>query len=270
VVEVIEVVPGKLTLIDRETDETFNARDKALSAEAGPGEVLCTRLLSNGGGEHLMSFVIQVPPIKRSHLTAALREGESAEHAVAGWLIAANRPPELVDREGNEMVVCTGIWSLPDPFAAEALLADQGMLYDGDRKLGVASLEGNELEVTCLSRELWAAAVELLEKELPGAVLLTSEAVPASDGLAGEFAPMTRARPAEPMTPEIAAAMREYMETYERSWVDESIPALEGLTPREALQDPDRRRDLMHLLDDMPDVPNGMSADRIRRLLGLG
>ena len=59
---------------------------------------------------------------------------------------------------------------------------------------------------------------------------------------------------------------------YERKWLDESIPALGGATPREALDDPTRREDLIRLLDsfdDMPTGPGAMSADRLRKTLGL-
>ena len=265
IVEVVAVAPGRLTLFDRQTDETFTARDKALSGDVGAGEVMATRLLPNGGGEHLISFVIQVPALQRPRLALALREEESPERAVAAWYAAASRPPDLVDREGNELVVCTGTWSLPDPAAAEELLAGQGTLYDGDRKLAMANIVGEQLEVTSLSRELWARTTEVLDTALPGAVLLRSEEQPISAAGVPNLPPSAP----EPPDPEMQQVLREYIESYERSWIEESIPALGGMTPRQALDDPDRRRDLMYLLDDMPDVPGGMSGDRVRRLLGL-
>ncbi|MCW2672992.1 MAG: tetratricopeptide repeat family protein [Frankiales bacterium] len=266
IVEVVAVAPGRVTLFDRETDETFTARDKLLSAGLEAGEVLVTRLLPNGGGEHLISFAIDVPPLQRSRLTIALREQESSERAVAGWYASATRPPDIVDREGNELVVCSGTWSLPDPVAAEALLDEHGVLYDGDRKLAMTTIEGDELDVTCLSRELWDRTQAVLSEALPGAVLLHSEE---QDPTSPEMPTLPPGAPDAPLTPELQQALREYIEDYERSWVEESIPALGGMTPREALEDPTKRRDLMYLLDDMPDVPGGMSADRIRQLLGL-
>jgi hypothetical protein len=266
IVEVVAVAPGRLTLFDRATDETFTARDKLLSSGLKAGEVLVTRLLANGGGEHLVSFAIGVPPLQRSRLALALREQESPERAVAGWYAAANRPPSLVDREGNELVVCSGTWSLPDPRAAEALLDEHGVLYDGDRKLAMTTLEGDELEVTCLSREVWDRTQAVLRDALPGAVLLRSEQqAPTSPDLPS----LPSVPPDVPLSPELQQALQEYVESYEQSWVQESIPALGGMTPREALDHPEKRRDLLYLLDDMPDVAGGMSADRIRRLLGL-
>jgi hypothetical protein len=57
---------------------------------------------------------------------------------------------------------------------------------------------------------------------------------------------------------------------HERAWLDESIPALAGATPREAAADPTRRPDLIRLLATFgPAVPGAMDADRLRAELGL-
>jgi hypothetical protein len=62
----------------------------------------------------------------------------------------------------------------------------------------------------------------------------------------------------------------------ELRWLDESIPALQGLTPREAAADPTRREDLVALLRDfelrgrsMPEGAMSFDPDRLRRALGL-
>lgn len=63
------------------------------------------------------------------------------------------------------------------------------------------------------------------------------------------------------------------MIAYERQWVDRPLPVLGGQTPRQALEDPERRTDLHDLLDDIRDRhrmdPGLMSIDRIEALLGL-
>jgi len=55
----------------------------------------------------------------------------------------------------------------------------------------------------------------------------------------------------------------------ERKWVVEPVPALGGLTPTEALDDPTRRPDLVRLLNSMPESPNSFSPTRLRALLGI-
>ena len=75
------------------------------------------------------------------------------------------------------------------------------------------------------------------------------------------------------MPPEAATALEEHMIAYERRWIDGPLPALGGLTPRQALDDPARRVDLDDLLDDIRDrhgADSGlMSIDRIEALLGM-
>jgi len=65
--------------------------------------------------------------------------------------------------------------------------------------------------------------------------------------------------------PEVAAMLAEYIAKYERDWLDMDIPALGGLTPREAAVDPVARNDLIALLNSFPrGHPNTMDADRLR------
>lgn len=70
--------------------------------------------------------------------------------------------------------------------------------------------------------------------------------------------------------PSIAAALEEVALKYEQNWLDESIPAFAGATPREAAADPTRRPDLLRLLNSFPHHgPGLMNADRLRAALGL-
>ena len=46
--------------------------------------------------------------------------------------------------------------------------------------------------------------------------------------------------------------LEEFIHDYETNWLDESIPALDGHTPRQAAADPTRRADLIRLLDCFP------------------
>lgn len=70
----------------------------------------------------------------------------------------------------------------------------------------------------------------------------------------------------------IAAALEEMAGKFEAAWLDESIPALAGHTPRECADDPTRRPDLIRLLDSFPEdtgQPGTMSPARLRAALGL-
>ena len=78
--------------------------------------------------------------------------------------------------------------------------------------------------------------------------------------------------PSGPLDPEAAhKALTAYMADYERRWLELSVPALRGLTPRQAAADPTRREDLVQLLASFPetDDPTAMSAGRLREALGI-
>jgi hypothetical protein len=184
----------------------------------------------------------------------------------------------LTIEELTEQVVARGGTKAKKPQAAvlnaieyaRQVAWDDGYTTWLDEQSILASFElkADELTVTTQSRELWDQVVDRLHTLLPDATLISSHQLAASDVLSGEVSPLIRP-PAEPESPEIQAALRAYLEDYERQWVDDHIPALGGLTPREALQHPASRRDLLALLDDMPEVESGMSPDRIRALLGI-
>jgi hypothetical protein len=77
-------------------------------------------------------------------------------------------------------------------------------------------------------------------------------------------------------TPEIQAAIAEMMKRRWEAWFDESIPALEGLTPRQAARSKEGRELLEALLayydrtsEQMPDSPTNPNTSELRRGLGL-
>jgi hypothetical protein len=56
--------------------------------------------------------------------------------------------------------------------------------------------------------------------------------------------------PYESTSAEVLEAMRTFVLEKEAEWLDSSIPALSGLTPRQAAKDPTRREDLVALLNE--------------------
>jgi hypothetical protein len=80
------------------------------------------------------------------------------------------------------------------------------------------------------------------------------------------------AKPLDPTDPAVAEIMEQFIRDYEHKWLDESIPALTGYTPRQAANDPTRRDDLIRLLSSFPrdpDNPAMMSPERLSEALGL-
>jgi hypothetical protein len=83
----------------------------------------------------------------------------------------------------------------------------------------------------------------------------------------------------DPPSPELRAALEAIRDRFERSWCDEPVPALGGLTPRAAVADPVTRAEVVRLLATFPDVDDELVVDgrlgaamrpaRLRELLGL-
>ena len=86
-----------------------------------------------------------------------------------------------------------------------------------------------------------------------------------------------RAEPEEPFVPppEVIAELEEKML---RQWIDESIPALGGLPPREAVKTPEGRRRVLELIDHaermqerIKKTPGSFAPDyrKVKKMLGL-
>ncbi len=75
------------------------------------------------------------------------------------------------------------------------------------------------------------------------------------------------------LDPESLAMIQEMIRQQMLGWVDEKVPVLGGLTPREAVKDPELRKQVELLIRTMPD-PGGIPGlvaprDEIRQILGL-
>ena len=140
--------------------------------------------------------------------------------------------------------------------------AERWTLIRASRHIAAAferTAQGVTVEVN--SRERAEEVAGLVRAADPSAQLL-AEREPTPSALAEAAAP-------QEVTSELEAVLREHMENYEREWCDMSIPALHGQTPREAVRTAPGRVAVEDLLADMPDLPGGMSARRLRTLLEL-
>jgi hypothetical protein len=87
--------------------------------------------------------------------------------------------------------------------------------------------------------------------------------------------PPAEGRAEVPQSPEVQALVRDIKEKHMDQWLDEHIPALDGLTPREAAAKPETRAKLDLLMRDIEHkearLPEGERYDvsRLRQALGL-
>ena len=142
------------------------------------------------------------------------------------------------------------------------------------RVLAIVTLTENEIEIETMSRQRMARCRQRLEDLLGSRIRLIETTAKSAAEVLSEPSPADVPEPAV-LPPEVIAEIEDRML---RQWLDESIPALDGLTPREAAQTPEGRQ----MLDDLfayierqqasfPRPPGMMSPDyrKAKKMLGL-
>ncbi len=146
----------------------------------------------------------------------------------------------------------------------------------GHRVLAELTLTPAALEVEAMSQQRLGRCRHRLE-ELLGERIRLLETQTRSPGQAQRPRSQSRAGAGEPIIPppEVIAEIEEQMLN---QWLNESIPALDGLTPREAVKTAKGRQQVLELLDYIeamqkktPKTPGMFSPDysKIKKMLGL-
>ena len=149
--------------------------------------------------------------------------------------------------------------------------------------LGRLEIKGHKLiaEVNSARRALELRA--LIESRLAGAARFRTDTIQSLEKLLADRPPFN---PAEAIArkkadelaehPEIKAAMQNFMAEHFEHWVSESIPALDGRTPLDAVRDPEGREKVLTLVIDAERRARKMSPpvdeavlQRVRERLGL-
>ncbi|MDQ2826129.1 MAG: hypothetical protein M3Y04_04070 [Actinomycetota bacterium] len=188
----------------------------------------------------------------------------------------------LQTREGEALVACTAVLEVHDAATAATVLDDR-YRHDGDGWVEVfaigddeeilratMSMTGSRLSVATHSEPRLDRVLAVLRNALPDARLVSDQRTPLAPGQLPS--PPTISGPAPPGDPHTLADIQDLLE---RRWIDESVPALAGLTPRQAAADPTRRDELRRLLASFPSderLPFGavtMRRERLAHLLGL-
>ncbi|MBW3615937.1 MAG: SEC-C domain-containing protein [Actinobacteria bacterium] len=281
--EVVSVNAGAgVTLRDIRTGDVVEVRERTGSKQMAAGDLLCAHVVPDGAGHQIVGGVFSVPLRLRDPLVALL-DSEPDALEFAALVARASAPPELFTMEHEPMVMCEARYRILDPAAAarlDALLDRDDELrwsekteVDGRRWIrGTVAVEDGELVVTANSEARFSRLRDMVEAEVPGLELVTANAMPAAEMMSQRD--RRPVEPDQPPPPEVALALAEFVREQEERWVDEPVPALGGLTPRQAAADPTRREQLVALLHDFdraPAPPGAATFDtrRLRATLGL-
>ena len=284
------------TARDLRTGDTYEVRDRAASRSLKPGDLICARIVPTGDIMQVFGGIEPVALRDRDALMVMLDEGPDADELVA-FLSRRFAPPSLVNTEGDPLVICDVVLVPSNPDALSAALdqtyrriegTDQPewifeRLIDGfDRICASLRLDGSDLHLNTNSDRRMDDVLATIRRLDPEAAIISDERQPMTP--TRDAARLARELPSagsgadtgliapEDLTPEYQEALAEHMRNYEKQWLDMAIPALHGLTPREAAEDPTRRDDLVRLLasfDDGEESPMTMSPRRLRAALGL-
>ena len=287
VYEIERATPGAgVTVRDLRSGERFPVRERTFSQTTRPGVFVCGRAVSDGDGHQFVGGLFPVDPGTEGTVLDLCDRADGP--ALCSWVGARHRPPRLMTRENEPIVNCRAIVEIGDPVAATAALNGryealgpawwhemQPIDHDESILRTQLSLDGDRLTITTNAEERLDRVLAVLTAELDTIRIVSEVREPLAPG---EMPPPPRTpptgwdAPADPASTALAATA--IAEALENRWLDEAVPALAGLTPRQAADDPTRRSELERLLDTYPEPePDSpliaLRPDRLRTLLGL-
>ena len=268
-------------LRDTVTGDTVTVFDVLASEDLRQGDYILTRVAPAFGVDRMLTAPVMVDLRNRESLMKLLDSSPTAADFAEwyGWVTA---PPRFTTTEGQDMVICT-VRCQPTSTTWEEVEAALDAQHERDDDTTWHAMftndKGGRILRATIRREGDELVVETLSEERMDAVLA---AMPVMDINEESRIPVSSPRDIEAMAgamgdpephpPEMAAFMAEHMHRMEDEWLDEQIPALHGLTPRQAATDPTRREDLIALLnsfDGFGRQDGTFDVDRLRRELGL-
>lgn len=317
VYEVVALRPGEgVTLLDVFTGERLDVAEKGISRSLHKYDLLFTRPLQVFGTHSLSVAGLVIPRSWKRMLESLLRHELHRyrhRHPDAGWEeffrrrahrvnrllvdLFLDRPrPRFKTTGGEDLLLCRAWFDVLDRAALTGALAAASSLRplgagpDGTAAawawcgvagtpeegivLGEVRLIGSRLRLQCLSRGRLRAGKRFLAGLLGGLVrhriddLRRPEAFRQARLLGGD---------AEPLPPDAASVVRQFLQSYYRRWVDEPVPALGGRSPRQACASPEGRLQVVELLKFLENMEEKkkragqpfVEVNLIRRELGL-
>jgi tetratricopeptide (TPR) repeat protein len=307
VYEIEAVRPGRgISVRDLRTGERHDVQEKIASRELKEGMLICARIMPAGHTTQAFGGVEIIDLRERDALIDLLDTAPGPERLV-GFLSRRFAPPRLQNTEGDPLVMCQATLEVPDPPALARALDETYDLSDPDtddatendpaglparwhefvtthgmqRIRATLLLSDDRLIIDTNSEARLERVLDTVRQLQPSITVVDesrqtaheiSEAMSRSETQTPEIGHGNALLNSADVDPEIAAMLEQMMHQYEQAWLDDSIPALAGHTPRQAAADPTRRPDLIRLLDSFPPDsgnPGAMNPDRLRSALGL-
>ena len=266
--QVVDVVPGEsVRLLDTCTGESIDVIERTASQTMHVGTYIFARLLEEGGAWSFESEILLVPMQYRDSLLEILVEGGDARD-IAAWLGRLFGPITMVNHEGELIVVCKLVLApTTTPWSELETILNRLFEPAGPARWKESVEVNGSLTIRCLLNRvddtlvITANSVEQRQRILSHLLsqaddleILEDEQIEMGSERAREIAEEdSESDLGDTPPPEVMQALQELIREQESRWLDESIPALSGLTPRQAAADPTRREDLVALLNEFDD-----------------
>jgi len=288
---VVAVEPAaSVELFDTRGGASVVVSDHSASQGLHVGDYVFVRVVPVGSSFLFTGEIILVPLAHRESLLELLG-ADAQTQDLAAWVGRLFAPIQLANYEGDDVVLCHAVLG-PVTTSWEDLSDTLDRLFeksDDGQWTEFVEINGANVVRCFLRRELETLVIEtnsverfdrilkVLREEV--ADLETSEEVrtdlSSTADLATRAGQNMESSTDEKLPVEILQAVRDLMREREDAWLDESIPALGGFSPRQAVADPTRREDLAALLNEFDRrgavPPHAMTFDvtRLRKQLGL-
>ena len=291
--EIVEVSPGNsLRLRDVLDGDEVTVREIMGSRSAKRWDLMTARVVPCGasGQPEMDSSVLSLPRQQRDSLVGSLRDLRQTferDHPTAGrrrfwaemtplihdfWLgIAAGRHlPRMTTTEGEELVPTEVYFEVPDVQALRSALdGAQDFVSEGDGAWqwlgpkpkgrspiirGWLKLQGERLVLSTHASERAEKCCKRIERIAGDAVRRGLRSHTSVQHLMRQDFAAGPDRADAPQPEELEALALQLQDKHYRSWIDESIPALDGATPRAAASSVRLRPRLVEMIKDLENM----------------
>lgn len=293
--DVIAVTPGhSMTLRDVRTGDRRVVPERTASRQISKGTLICTRVLPVGETWLICGGGDPIDMSERDQLITLL-DGDPEPVDIVELLTRRFPPPIIHTTEGELVTLCEATitsnklieltkafdteYELDDTDSEERTWVDTVEVDGLNRIRATLALKNQTVSVFSNSEPRFDRVLEFITSIDPDRVIADEQRQPIDfnnlprDSSADETGAATAlAQQVIDQDPELQEALAAMIRGYEDAWLDENIPALNGLTPRQAAADPTRREDVIRLLDSFPttdQAPGGMDRERLRAALEL-
>jgi hypothetical protein len=282
--EVEQAGGGELALRDLRTGERIVVTNVNDDDRTGSGRMLLGRPLPVDDTWRAFAGFVHVPDSMRDSFLVALDDPDP--HELAELIGRTFAPPELRNTDNEPMSFHELRFTVADITQAATALAgelqDEGdgfftLVRDtaGQPRTLIMSLRltKDDLVVTVNSDRRADEARALVARLLPDARFVDDDVRTLDEAMRDADREADREADLDFDDADTAALLDDIMQEQERRWVDEPVPALDGMTPREAAADPIGRVELDRLLRSFETRgaagPHTFDVSRLRALLDL-